>query len=232
MKKKNIGIGKSVTYGVLAVAVCSCCFGVDCAYAYDVNVKPISISLPWMKYGYTNVFEYHDALIEMNEESVGIADDAIDRYSDVITDEQEDLLRDYEDKMVNAITVKKYKEYDAMFDDLTEELDVKLDEFIEEQEKKKAEEARKKYSGFKSAGVLYDSQWRYTYYSSKVLRHYKTSQWTAGSDGIYRDSRGYVIVASDVHPIGTVLDTELFGTVVVEDCGVGNDYTLDVYVNF
>jgi septal ring factor EnvC (AmiA/AmiB activator) len=87
-------------------------------------------------------------------------------------------------------------------------------------------------SNFKQAGVLYDSQYRYTYYSSKVLHHYKTSQWTAGSDGIYRDSNGRVIVASDTYAQGTVINTELFGECVVEDCGVGRSDTLDVYVNF
>lgn len=86
---------------------------------------------------------------------------------------------------------------------------------------------------FKQLGVLNDGTHRYTYYSSNVARHYKTDQWTAGSDGIYRNSAGQIIVASDKYPQGYVgWSDEFQSEFCVEDTGVGRDDTLDVYVNF
>lgn len=86
-------------------------------------------------------------------------------------------------------------------------------------------------SNFKSAGVLYDSNWRYTYYSSRVLYHYRTPEWSAGSDGIYRDSDGYVVVASSDLSEGSTFHSDIFGYCKVYDCGCPSG-TIDVYVNF
>lgn len=84
---------------------------------------------------------------------------------------------------------------------------------------------------FRSAGVLQDSDWRYTYYSSRVLYHYRTPEWTVGSDGIYRDSDGYVVVASSDLSEGSTFCSEIFGYCKVYDCGCPSG-TIDVYVNF
>lgn len=84
---------------------------------------------------------------------------------------------------------------------------------------------------FKSAGVWYDSNYRYTWYSSNVLYHYRTPEWTAGSDGIYRDRDGYVVVASSDLPQGTVVEGTPFGACKVYDSGCASG-TLDVYTNF
>lgn len=84
---------------------------------------------------------------------------------------------------------------------------------------------------FKSAGVWYDNNYRYTWYSSNVLYHYRTPEWTAGADGIYRDSDGYVVVASSDLPQGAVIDGTPFGACKVYDSGCASG-TLDVYTNF
>lgn len=84
---------------------------------------------------------------------------------------------------------------------------------------------------FKSAGVWYDNNYRYTWYSSNVLYHYRTPEWTAGADGIYRDSDGYVVVASSDLPQGTVVEETPFGACKVYDSGCASG-TLDVYTNF
>lgn len=88
------------------------------------------------------------------------------------------------------------------------------------------------YSGgsFAAQGVIYWNGIRYTYYSSRVLYHYRTQEWTAGADGIYRDSSGYVIVASNDYGQGSVVQTP-FGSGKVYDCGCPSG-TIDVYVNF
>ena len=90
------------------------------------------------------------------------------------------------------------------------------------------------YSGnsgsFKSRGVIYQNGIRYTYYSSNVLYHYRTPEWNAGSDGIYRDSAGYIVVASSDQPQGSVVSTP-FGAGKVYDSGCASG-TIDIYTNF
>ena len=90
------------------------------------------------------------------------------------------------------------------------------------------------YSGnsgsFKSQGVIYQNGVRYTYYSSNVLYHYRTPEWNAGSDGIYRDSAGYIVVASSDHSQGSVVSTP-FGAGKVYDSGCASG-TIDIYTNF
>lgn len=90
------------------------------------------------------------------------------------------------------------------------------------------------YSGnsgsFQSQGVIYQNGIRYTYYSSNVLYHYRTPEWNAGSDGIYRDSAGYIVVASSDHSQGSVVSTP-FGAGKVYDSGCASG-TIDIYTNF
>ena len=90
------------------------------------------------------------------------------------------------------------------------------------------------YSGnsgsLKSQGVIYQNGIRYTYYSSNVLYHYRTPEWNAGSDGIYRDSAGYIVVASSDHPQGSIVSTP-FGAGKVYDSGCASG-TIDIYTNF
>lgn len=90
------------------------------------------------------------------------------------------------------------------------------------------------YSGnsgsFKSQGVIYQNGIRYTYYSSNVLYHYRTPEWNAGSDGIYRDSAGYIVVASSDHSQGSIVSTP-FGAGKVYDSGSASG-TIDIYTNF
>lgn len=86
-------------------------------------------------------------------------------------------------------------------------------------------------NSFESDGVWSDGTYRYTWYSSNAAYHYRTPEWTAGSDGIYRDAEGYVVVASSDHPQGTVIESTPFGAAKVYDTGCASG-TLDVYTNF
>ena len=82
----------------------------------------------------------------------------------------------------------------------------------------------------RSGGVNYHNGWRETWYSSNVLYHYRTGEWTAGADGVYRDSDGYVIVSSSSEPQGTITDTS-FGPGKVYDTGCAPG-THDIYTNW
>ena len=82
----------------------------------------------------------------------------------------------------------------------------------------------------RNSGVNYHDGWRETYYSSNVLYHYRTGEWTADSNGVYRDSNGYVVVASTSDPFGSIVRTS-FGPGKVYDtgCAIG---THDIYTNW
>ena len=84
---------------------------------------------------------------------------------------------------------------------------------------------------FQADGVWYDENYRYTWYSSNAAYHYRTPEWTAGSDGVYRDSEGYVVVASSDHAQGTVIEDTPFGPAKVYDTGCASG-TLDIYTNY
>lgn len=71
---------------------------------------------------------------------------------------------------------------------------------------------------------------RETWYSSRVARHYRTGEWTADENGVYRDSEGYVVIASSDHAFGTVLETS-HGTGKVYDTGCASG-TTDIYVTW
>lgn len=69
-----------------------------------------------------------------------------------------------------------------------------------------------------------------TYYSSSVLWHYRTNEWTADEQGFYHDADGrYVVAASDM-PQGTVFQGSM-GECIVLDTGCDAGVT-DYYVNW
>lgn len=82
------------------------------------------------------------------------------------------------------------------------------------------------------SGVNYYNGRTETYYSSNVLYHYMTPEWTVGDDGVYRDADGYVVVAANEsdYAYGDVIDTS-FGEAKVYDTGCDSGVT-DVYVNW
>ena len=79
-------------------------------------------------------------------------------------------------------------------------------------------------------GVNYHDGRRETYYSSQILYHYRTPEWTLDDEGFYRDEQGrYVVAASDMEQ-GTVFEGSK-GTCVVLDSGCAPG-TTDYYVNW
>lgn len=77
-------------------------------------------------------------------------------------------------------------------------------------------------------GVNYHDGRTETYYSSKVLYHYKTPEWVLDEEGFYRDSEGrYVVAASDMEQ-GTVFQGSK-GECIVLDTGCNAGVT-DYYV--
>lgn len=96
-------------------------------------------------------------------------------------------------------------------------------------------------SFFRKIGVINENGWRYTWYSSNVLHHYRTSEWAPDENGVYRDSAGNVVVAcvAEVDQDGDIVRYVNQGETVPTPFGTGKVYdsgcaagTIDVYVNF
>lgn len=79
-------------------------------------------------------------------------------------------------------------------------------------------------------GVYYYNGKAEKYYSSRILYHYKTSEWILDVNGFYHDVDGYFVIASNDYPIGTVINVSM-GKARVLDCGCDSG-TIDFYVNW
>lgn len=69
---------------------------------------------------------------------------------------------------------------------------------------------------------------RETAYSSSVLYHYRTSEWTPDEYGFYRTDEGYYVVASSDYEQGTVIETTRGEAMVLDsgcDSGIVDFYT-------
>lgn len=71
---------------------------------------------------------------------------------------------------------------------------------------------------------------RETAYSSNVLYHYRTSEWTPDEYGFYRTDDGYYVVASSDYEQGTVIETTR-GEAMVLDSGCDSGI-VDFYVDW
>ena len=80
----------------------------------------------------------------------------------------------------------------------------------------------------KASGVNYYNGRTETYYSSKVLYHYRTSEWLLDEEGFYRTTSGYYVVAASDMPQGTVFEGSK-GLCCVLDSGCAEG-TTDYYV--
>ena len=79
-------------------------------------------------------------------------------------------------------------------------------------------------------GVNYHDGRTETYYSSNVLYHYRTSEWTLDDEGFYRDAGGYYVVAASDKAQGETF-TGSKGECKVYDTGC-NEGVTDYYVNW
>jgi len=80
------------------------------------------------------------------------------------------------------------------------------------------------------SGVNYHDGRTETYYSSSVLYHYRTPEWTLDEEGFYRDADGYYVVAASDLEQGAVFEGSK-GECKVYDCGCADGVT-DYYTNW
>jgi hypothetical protein len=223
------------------------------AYA---NTGELRAKLSLVENENSNIFE--QKLDEEKTEFIEDAKSKFDTWEEYLTSAQIDLYNDLIDKASSASSLGEIENYRSSIDSIMtkgEEAKEKAEEqariAAEEAEKAKAAQSSSTTSNtptnstneneqsssigmtgqqFKSAGVVYMNGIRYTYYSSKVLYHYRTSEWYADSNGFYRTADGYLVVACDFLPQGSTVSTP-WGTGIVLDSGAGSN-TVDMYVCF
>lgn len=248
---------KNVIAGIIATVIIGCCVGFT-SYATpsdtvgNENVCDQSVEKTDTEVGTsTNIDtpteedakaleEYKNDMAKKHKNAEKLYNKTVKHYKNVlyVIDKQE-LKKHYKtmrnatspDNMLEEDSLEKYIKARKSFDKLKNKLEK---EYITTGGvgKYKGGDDFKIPHNFRSSGVLTDSKFRYTYYSSRVLYHYKTPQWTLCNDGLYRDKKGRVVVASDDYKHGSVINSPLFGTCIVLDCGVGSSGTLDVYVGW
>lgn len=196
---------------------------------FQTELNDVMIPEEWyVQDGFTNINDWWHTLIEMKNKYSSIASKTIKEWGEYLNKTQKNELMRYSKIIKKTHSIN---EIDACVQEI-EAIKEQAEQNKKEEEQKATEEAAAQQSanGFKSAGVINYGGYRYTWYSSNELYHYMTPQWTAGSDGLYRDSNGYIIVASSTHSQGTIVDTP-FGTGIVRDSGCAPG-TIDVYTNF
>lgn len=192
-------------------------------------------------------------LAELRKEHAieGITSVLSEKYVNVITDDERYLMLNYEEYMMTTHKVKDFEKYKGELDELVAQLDTRLSEWEAEQQRIAEEEARKareaeeaeaaaqqqtqqpvsNRSGLTaSSGVNHFGNRKETYYSSRVAYHHRTPEWWVDSEGFYRTSEGYYVVASSDMAQGTVFQgSKGLCQVLDSGCAAG---TTDYYVNW
>jgi len=188
---------------------------------------------PWQELGYTSVIDYHNDLLAMNEESVGIADAAVDLYSSVITDEQKERLYFLEGKMTTTLTIPQYNAYLEEFDEIIVECDERLAELRPSYNSGSGGYYYSNGYGLtKSGGVYYFNGRKETWYSQRVLPGggLNIPGRYVAEDGTIRDADGYICVAASDLPYGSTVETSLgMGKVYDTGCAAG---VTDIYTDW
>lgn len=229
----------AITLVVLVAQLMSAIWETELYYEEDKLVVPGYLSVesdyewsyPWQELGYSNIMDWHDGLLGMSLDSDGIADAAIAVYSSVITDDEKARLYSLEEKMANAPAMSLYNSYLEEFDEILADCESRMPVVTYSSGSGSSSSSGSYISSgsglTKSGGVYYFNGRRETYYSSNVLYHYRTNEWTVGEDGVYRDADGYIVVAASDLAQGSTIDTSL-GEGKVYDSGCANGVT-DIY---
>lgn len=173
-------------------------------------------------------------------QTTDVIDDS-DNYRNYISDDDWAKMNNYDPSSIKYIkdAENKLAEFKKIHDNAVDKKKAadeeakrkKLEQRKLAQEQKAQQVAASSGSGLtKSSGVNYHGGRKETYYSSRVLYHYRTSEWTVDAEGFYRDSAGYYVVAASDMAQGTVFQGSK-GACKVYDTGCPAGVT-DYYVNF
>lgn len=168
----------------------------------------------------------------------------IEDHGPYLSDEQLISLSQMKYNMTHAGYLEEFNDWKTKYTELSDP--IKQQKINDEEKARQEEEARLAaeaaaaqaasyvaYSEPSGSGVLtrsggvnsYNGH-RETWYSSNVLYHYRTGEWTLGADGVYRDKDGYVVVASPDGANEQIVDTSLGKGKAYDYCPGGS---VDIY---
>lgn len=177
--------------------------------------------------GYNGLYDWLVAIKNKRAEFEGISGEIKNMYAEYITDEEIAELDRLEQACLRGSSFAKIEEYENSINGLIDTIAARVP-------------VSSGISGgntpyysngqwlTKSGGVFYGPSGKETYYSSRVLHHYRTHEWTIGEDGVYRDADGYVVVALPSGAMGTIINTS-HGPGKCYDTNAGGD-SVDLYV--
>lgn len=141
--KKKACIRAVIVAGFVAV-VAAGAYSIAYAESYrDAEVKTMQPSLfTVLQSAYVDNAKLIAELTTKRIEAFGMADDAIENYNDVITDEQKDVLHASEDMMMNALSISEYEKHLSVFNGVIKACETERARIEAEriEAKKKAEE--------------------------------------------------------------------------------------------
>lgn len=181
--------------------------------------------------GYSDLKTWWEDLQESRANSANELQNKIDATNG-LSEDQLNQLNDLKTKLEGAASFAAIEDYKAEADKILSAAKPVVTEKATTSNSESSGSASL-YDGnsFKSQGVVYWNGIRYTWYSSNVLYHYRTPEWTVDSNGFYVTSDGLFVVASSDYPQGTIVDTPFGHKGIVLDSGCASG-TIDMYTKF
>lgn len=144
--------------------------------------------------------------------------------------ELESFLDNEDIAIVNDFNINNFK-YIEEIDAYIVNAEQMKKEALAAKERQLEQQRRMNGSGLtRSGGVNWYNGRRETYYSSRVLYHYRTPEWWVDDEGFYRTSEGYYVVAASDMAQGTVFQgSKGLCQVLDSGCAAG---TTDYYVSW
>ena len=242
---------KKIVLGIIAAILIVLC-GVYVGYCSKVNaaeqekivaqqqelwgeiVNDAQIPEEWYRVdGFDNLQEWWEEIKNVKTEYATYVSDTVAEYDGYLTEEQLIALQEMSDQMAASHSIVEIHGILNGIDQVRAEAQAAKDAAAQQATITTANYGnRNSYSNdFKSAGVVYQNGWRYTWYSQNVLpgggldipgRHVE--------DGFVKDSDGNIVVASSSDSYGDIVDTPYGqGKVYDSGCAAG---TRELYTNY
>ena len=201
----------------------------------DPIQETIESQYPYKAEGYDNLSDWLSAVKTKTQELQSKISES--RNLEFLYDEDIAALDNIEANISNAFSLVTLGEYENTINSMFDKSAARRAE-AEAAEKKKVLEQQQKQQSYssssggltKSGGVFNYNGRRETYYSSRVLYHYRTPEWWVDGEGFYRTSEGYYVVAASDMSQGTVFQgSKGMCQVLDSGCAAG---TTDYYVSW
>ena len=206
---------------------------------FQENEQSLIILQSWIEQdGYKNANEwwtdyqnYRTGYLHCNEKVL------TGQNAEYVTEEQESQLHEIAATIENSRSPAELKELSKQFNQIVEDVDKQKNEALYQEAATteayswtiETQNYEIPSSGLtQQSGVNYYDGRTETYYSSNVLYHNQTSEWTVDNEGFYKTDEGYYVVAASDMDQGTTFEGSK-GTCIVLDSGC-NEGVTDYYV--